>query len=86
MMWPYFISAVVIAVFTFSLTNFVIPKSNLKRIDFEDKYYRPSNRRVPVENIHRQVAPNVLLYMGSYNPLAGGARILRLKKLMTAES
>jgi lipopolysaccharide export system permease protein len=69
MLWPYFISAIVIAVFTFSLTNFVIPKSNLKRIDFEDKYYKPSNRKAPVENIHRLVSKNVFMYMGNYNPL-----------------
>jgi lipopolysaccharide export system permease protein len=68
MLWPYFISAVVIAVFTFSLTNFVIPKSNLRRIDFEDKYYKPSNK-VPRENIHRLVSKNVFMYMGDYNPL-----------------
>ncbi len=53
MMWPYFISSFVIAVFTFLLTNFVIPKSNLVRMDFEDKYYRSSARKVTVENIHR---------------------------------
>lgn len=69
MLWPYFISAVVIAVFTFSLTNFVIPKSNLRRIDFEDKYYRPSSRRAPQENIHRLVSKNVFMYMGDYSPL-----------------
>jgi lipopolysaccharide export system permease protein len=70
MMWPYFVSAVVIAIFAFTLTNFVIPKSNLKRIEFEDKYYRSSSRRVPLDNIHRQVAPNVLVYLGSYNPMS----------------
>ncbi|HEX2970255.1 MAG TPA: LptF/LptG family permease [Bacteroidales bacterium] len=70
MMWPYFISAIVIAIFTFSLTNFVIPKSNLKRMDFEDKYYKPSGRRKSSENVHRQLAPNVFMYMGSYNPVS----------------
>ncbi len=69
MMWPYMISAIVIAVFTFSLTNFVIPKSNLKRAVFEDKYYKPG-RRTGSENVHRQLAPNVFLYMGSFNPLS----------------
>jgi lipopolysaccharide export system permease protein len=70
MMWPYFLSSFVIAVFTFVLTNFVIPSSNLKRMDFEDKYYRSSTRKVTVENIHRQVFKNVYVYMGSYNPLS----------------
>jgi len=33
MMWPYFLSSLVIAIFTFLLTNFVIPHANLVRID-----------------------------------------------------
>jgi len=70
MMQPYFLSALVIAIFTFALTNFVIPKSNLKRIDFENKYYRSSARKVIVENIHRLEFKNTLVYMGSYNPLS----------------
>jgi lipopolysaccharide export system permease protein len=39
MMWPYFLSALIIASFTFVLTNYVLPKANLVRMDFEDKYY-----------------------------------------------
>lgn len=70
MMWPYFLSAFVIALFTFVLTNFVIPKSNLIRMDFEDRYYRSSSRRVTVENIHRQVFKNIYVYMGSFNPIS----------------
>lgn len=70
MMWPYFLSALVIAIFTFALTNFVIPKSNLIRMEFENKYYRATSRRITVENIHRQVFPNVLVYMGTFNPLS----------------
>jgi lipopolysaccharide export system permease protein len=70
MMWPYFLSALVIALFTFVLTNFVIPKSNLIRMDFEDRYYRSSSRKVTVENIHRQVFKNIYVYMGSFNPIS----------------
>ncbi len=70
MMWPYFISSLFIAIFTFVLTNFVIPKSNLVRMDFEDRYYRSSSRKVTVVNIHRQVFKNVYVYMGSFNPLS----------------
>lgn len=81
MMWPYFLSAVVIAVFAFTLTNFIIPKSNLKRIDFEDKYYRPSNKRVPRDDIHRQDSKNVLMYIGTYNPLGQSGRNFTLEKL-----
>src|SRR5674476_1290892 len=70
MMLPYFLSAVVIALFTFALTNYVIPKSNLIRIDFEDKYYHSSSRKITVENIHRKVLKNTYVYMGSFNPLS----------------
>jgi lipopolysaccharide export system permease protein len=70
MMWPYFLSAFVIATFTFMLTNFVIPKANLIRIDFEDKYYHSSSKKITVENIHRKVFKNTYVYMGSFNPLA----------------
>jgi lipopolysaccharide export system permease protein len=80
MMWPYFISSFVIAVFTFVLTNFVIPKSNLVRMDFEDKYYRSSNRKVTVENIHRQVFKNIYVYMGSFNPISQRGQNFTIEK------
>ena len=67
MMWPYFLSSLVIALFIFYLTNFVIPQTALKRMDFEDKYYRPQWRKITVENIHRQVYKNIYVYMESYS-------------------
>jgi lipopolysaccharide export system permease protein len=70
MMYPYFLSAVVIAIFTFFLTNFIIPKANQTRLDFEDTYYHPSSKKnVTVESIHRYVDKNTYVYMGSFNPL-----------------
>jgi len=69
MMWPYFLSALAIAIFTFMLTNFVIPHSNLVRIDFEDKYYRNSRVHTGIVfNFHRQVFKNVYVFMGNYKP------------------
>lgn len=69
MLWPYFLSSLVIAIFAFILTNFVIPHSNLVRIDFEDKYYRTSYLRSgTIFNFHRQVYKNVYVYMGTYKP------------------
>ncbi|HAM10395.1 MAG: hypothetical protein A2X05_16265 [Bacteroidetes bacterium GWE2_41_25] len=70
MMWPYLISAVVIAVLAFILTNFIIPRANLDRLEFEDKYYRSASRKVTVENIHRMVSKNIYVFMGSYNPIS----------------
>lgn len=80
MMWPYFISATVIAIFIFYLTNFVIPHANLVRMDFEDKYYHSQGRKVNVDNIHRQDYKNVYVYMESYSPLYFRGRNFTIEK------
>jgi lipopolysaccharide export system permease protein len=80
MMWPYFISSFVIAVFTFMLTNFVIPHSNLVRMDFEDKYYRSSSRKVTILNKHLQAFKNIYVYMETYNPLTQTGRNFSIEK------
>jgi lipopolysaccharide export system permease protein len=82
MMWPYFLSALFIATFTFVLTNFVIPKSNLIRMDFEDKYYHSSSsKRITKQDIHRQVSKNVLVYMGTFNPISQRGQNFTIEKL-----
>lgn len=70
MMWPYFVSAFIIATMTFLLTNYVIPKSNRIRMQFEDKYYHASTKRITLENIHRMEFKNEYVYMGTFNPLS----------------
>jgi lipopolysaccharide export system permease protein len=80
MMLPYFLSALVIALFTYLLTNFVIPKANLNRMNFEDKYYRATTRRIPLMNIHRQAYKNVLVYMESFNPISQAGRNFTIEK------
>jgi len=81
MMWPYFLSALVIAIFTFMLTNFVIPHANLVRIDFENKYYRSSvYNKGQVRNIHSQVYLNVYAYMESYDPGSQSGRNFSLER------
>ena len=78
---PYFISAAIIAAFTFVLTNFVIPHSNIERLGFEEKYWRdPGFRKVTVSSVHRQVYPNVYIYMESYNALTQSGRNFSMEK------
>lgn len=81
MMWPYFLSSLVIAILTFALTNFVIPKSNQVRMAFEDKYYRSSSRRVQQDNIHRQESKNVLVYFRTFNPINDRGQDFTIEKL-----
>jgi lipopolysaccharide export system permease protein len=83
LMWPYFLSSLAIAVFTFLFTNFIIPQSNLKRLDFEDKYYRNRYRSSQLHSVHRQVYPNVYIYMESYNPVNQSGRNFTIESFDT---
>ena len=78
---PYFTSAALIAVCAFMLTNWVLPKSNIARLDFEEKYYRRSDfRQINVSSVHRQVYPNVYIYMESYNKISQSGRNFSMEK------
>jgi lipopolysaccharide export system permease protein len=63
---PYMISAGAIAVFIFTLTAYVIPPANAKRIDFEFKYIK--NKKVEhAKNVQLEVEPGIFAYFDSYN-------------------
>ncbi len=63
---PYMLSAIVIAILSLYLNNFVIPNATKKRIAFEDKYIRNEfhNRN---RNIHMQLTPGNYIYLESYS-------------------
>ena len=62
---PYMIGAAVIAGLTFWLSNYAIPPSNVKRIDYTNKYVK--NKKVSSgSNIQLQVSPGVIAFMGRY--------------------
>ncbi len=78
---PYFISAAFIALAAFMLQNYVLPQSNIARLDFEEKYYRSSDfRRMNVSSVHRQVYPNVYIYMEQYNKISQSGRNFSMEK------
>ncbi len=66
LLYPYFVSASLIAILSFFLTSFVIPPANRVRLDFENTYVRKPYRNSE-QNIHKQVRPGVFVYMKSYN-------------------
>ncbi len=66
LMYPYFISALVIAIMSFLLVAFIIPPANATRKDFEYKYIKNPIRNTD-KDIHRQIEPGVFVYMKSYN-------------------
>lgn len=63
---PYMIAAAVIAVFSYSLGNFLIPHANKKMIEFKYMYVKRQSANND-QNIHLQIQPNIFIYMESYN-------------------
>jgi lipopolysaccharide export system permease protein len=76
---PYLISAAVIAVCTFLLNSYVIPPSNVKRIDFENKYIR-DRKTVYDTNIQLEVEPGIVAHFGSFDNFTRRGRNFSLDK------
>ncbi len=80
LMYPYFLSAFIIFLFSLSLNLFVIPDANRKRLDFESKYvhsrYVNTNR-----NMHYQVSPGTYLYVESFSTFNNTAYRFTLEKM-----
>jgi lipopolysaccharide export system permease protein len=60
------ISATIIAIVTFSFGSFIIPPSNVKRINFENQYVKKKSVDY-ASKIQMQAAPGVIAYFGSYD-------------------
>lgn len=66
MLRPYIISAVFLALLSFTLSNFIIPHANKRRMEFELKYIR-NVRHTNEMNIHMQINPGVYIYAEHYD-------------------
>jgi lipopolysaccharide export system permease protein len=66
MLVPYFIGAFIVAALSFWLNGWILPASNKDRLAFEVQYLK-SKYYYDKRNIHIQVAPDVYLYLQSYN-------------------
>jgi lipopolysaccharide export system permease protein len=66
LMLPYMVSALILAIFSYSLGNYIIPPATKTLNDFRLKNIE--NARFGVErDIHRQISPGVYIYIRSYN-------------------
>lgn len=65
LMYPYFLSSLIIALFNFFSANFWIPDATKKKLAFEEVYIRNPYRNNDF-NIHRQIEPGVFIYMENY--------------------
>ena len=65
MMRPYMISAAIIALVTYGLGAYVIPKGNITRLNFEDQYKKKKKQEY-VRNVQLEVDSGVIAYMERY--------------------
>jgi len=67
MLWPYFISASLIAAYTYVMYDYVIPDANKKRFAFEDKYYHDGPKWYGLRNTHKQLERGLFAFLESYS-------------------
>ena len=79
MMYPYFVSAFILASFSLILNLFIIPPSTKIRQDFENKYVRKAYVNND-NNIHFQLNPNEYVYMSSFDTYSGMAQRFSLER------
>jgi len=65
-LYPYFLSACFLALFSFVINDVIMPPANTKRLEFEDKY---TKRPVVFHqrNVHKQVEPGLFVYLESFS-------------------
>ncbi len=66
LMRPYMLSALVIAVFSYTLGNFIIPPANKQMIEFKYEYINRKSLSSD-RDIHLQIEPGVYIYIERYN-------------------
>lgn len=66
LMRPYFISATILAAASFYLNNYLVPRANQLRLEFEGTYIYTHHRSLD-QTVHKQVRPGEMIYFDKYN-------------------
>jgi lipopolysaccharide export system permease protein len=82
LMWPYFLSATVIMLFSLALNLWVIPRANEPRVAFEDAYITRQMRESSTydANIHRQIGPGTFVYLRDFSGETNRANYFAIEK------
>ncbi len=79
LMWPYFLSALMITLMSLSLNLLVIPKANERRFDFESHYLKKKLNQRYDTHIYRQLVPGTFVYIRDFNGTTNEASYLALE-------
>ena len=64
---PYMVTAALIAISSFLLGAYVIPKSNVQRVNFQNRYIKKKTDITSVDNIQMQVDTGVVAYITHFD-------------------
>ena len=71
LLYPYFLSALIITIFSLLLNMYIIPRANVNRIDFEVKYLKKNKRNQYDNYIYREVVPGTFVQIRGYSKRYG---------------
>lgn len=80
LMLPYFIGSGIVAVYSFVMVGWILPKANIPRIEFQNKYLE-SDFYFSGRDIHMAVQKNVYAYLSSYDNNSNTAYDFTLEKI-----
>jgi len=80
LLFPYIVSSFLIALFSFYLSNIVIPPANKNRLEFTYKYLKNTSH-LKDKDIHLQVSPGVFAYCEWFNDLTNVGSLFTLEKI-----
>lgn len=84
MMFPYFISALVLGLLSFFLANFIIPYTNRSMFAFEKRYINDP-KEFTDQNIHKQLSPGTFIYLENFNTNTKAGWKFTLEKFVNKE-
>lgn len=67
MLFPYFISALILFFLSIFLNNWIIPQTNQIKLDFESKYYKKKSYNHRTHEIHREISPGSYVYIDNFD-------------------
>ena len=67
MMYPYMLSALLIAMLSLGLNLWVIPRANTVRVKFEAQYTKVNRKALSSRDVHYQLNPGEFVYVESFS-------------------
>ncbi len=80
LLFPYVVSAFLIALFSFILSNFIIPPANKQRLEFTYKYLKNTSH-FKEKDIHLQINKGVFAYCDYFNDMTNVGNNFTIEKI-----